>query len=54
MSEEYARILRNAIAEHNLITVKKLISEKKVTIQSPNPENGWYIKFTCYSILEIK
>lgn len=42
MSEEYAHILRNAIAEHNLITVKKLISEKKVTIQSPNPENGWY------------
>lgn len=29
MSEEYAHILRNAIAEHNLITVKKLISEKK-------------------------
>jgi len=55
MSEEYARILRNAIAEHNLITVKKLISEKKVTIQSPNPENGWNSLFYAirYNAQEI-
>jgi len=55
MCEEYAHILRNAIAEHNLITVKKLISEKKVTIQSPNPENGWNSLFYAirYNAQEI-
>ncbi|ORX54650.1 ankyrin [Piromyces finnis] len=55
MSEEYAHILRNAIAEHNLITVKKLISEKKATIQCPNPENGWNSLFYAirYNAQEI-
>ncbi|KAI8851734.1 ankyrin repeat-containing domain protein [Chytridium lagenaria] len=40
-----AQYLRDAIASGNLYLCKKIISKKKLPIQSPNPENGWPLLF---------